>query len=200
VKIGHLDQEPVDTSALATEGMPPETDPPDHEDWSPAPSDVADVISADEAIHAPPERTPVPRLLMPIIGRPLPLASKVLWMLVQRPDLAVDRIEIPTHSELPNIQIVADLFLWTQANPNASTAKLVGYYSGTETGRLLSALLKTEPLVADQDLTREYQDALLNLKKQLVTESLKQLARDATSQSMSARDLHQALTAHRDKK
>ena len=92
------------------------------------------------------------------------------------------------------------MFLWTQANPNASTAKLVGYYSGTETGRLLSALLKTEPLVADQDLTREYQDALLNLKKQLVTESLKQLARDATSQSMSARDLHQALTAHRDKK
>lgn len=200
VKTGHLDQEPVDTSALATEGMPPETNPPDHEDWSPAPSDVADFISADEAMHAPPERTPVPRLVMPIIGRPLPLASKVLWMLVQRPDLAVDRIEIPTHSELPNIQIVADLFLWTQANPNASTAKLVGYYSGTETGRLLSALLKTEPLVADQDLTREYQDALLNLKKQLVTESLKQLARDATSQSMSARDLHQALTAHRDKK
>ena len=119
MKIGHLDQEPVDTSALATEGMPPETDPPDHGYWSPAPSDVADFISADEAIHAPPERTPVPRLVMPIIGRPLPLASKVLWMLVQRPDLAVDRIEIPTHSELPNIQIVADLFLWTQANPNA---------------------------------------------------------------------------------
>jgi len=166
-------------------------DEPPHDDWAPA----------DEPMIEPPPDPPRPRRLqLPVSGRPLPLVSKMIWMLVQRPELAATQVSIPERSELPNAQVLADLFAWATTHPEASTAKLVGHYSGTEIGRLISSLLQMEPLVAERDLTQEYTDALQNLKKQLVTESLQQLARDATSQPMSAQQLHQALAAHRNKK
>ncbi|NBS12349.1 MAG: DNA primase [Gammaproteobacteria bacterium] len=192
---------------IAPDDVPPTQSAADDQvDWRPdtdgrpsADFEVALDVDAIEPFEPPLAPSPRPTLL-PITGRPLPLASKMLWMLLQRPDLAQEYCAIPSLSELPNVHVLDAVWQWLRQTPTASPAKLMGYFSGTETGRLLSALLKTEPLVAAQDLPREYQDALSNLKKQFVTERLKQLARDANSHPMSAQDLHRALTAHRENK
>ena len=73
----------------------------------------------------------------------------------------------------------------------------MGHFSGTELGRLLSKLLNREALFSESAYKAELNDGLNQLKKQLVTESIKLLAEDAKHGKISTEDLHQALTAHK---
>ena len=73
----------------------------------------------------------------------------------------------------------------------------MGHFSGTELGRLLSKLLGRETLFSESSYEAEFTDGLKQLKKQLVTESMRHLAQDAKRGKISVEDLHQALTAHK---
>ena len=136
-------------------------------------------------------------LQFPNPDKPEPLANRLLWLLLQNPKLLTDTFSIPERSRLINIRALAQVFDWLTTSDNPTTVGLMGHFSGTELGRLLSRLLSREALFSEHSYQVEFQDGLNQLKKQLATESMRLLAEDAKRGKISAEDLHQALAAHK---
>ena len=136
-------------------------------------------------------------LQFPNPDKPEPLANRLLWLLLQNPKLMIDPFTIPERSRLTNIRALAQVFDWLTTSDNPTTVGLMGHFSGTELGRLLSRLLSREALFSEHSYQVEFQDGLNQLKKQLATESMRLLAEDAKRGKISAEDLHQALAAHK---
>ena len=136
-------------------------------------------------------------LQFPNPDKPEPLANRLLWLLLQNPKLLTDTFTIPERSRLINIRALAQVFDWLTTSDNPTTVGLMGHFSGTELGRLLSRLLSREALFSEHSYQVEFQDGLNQLKKQLATESMRLLAEDAKRGKISAEDLHQALAAHK---
>ncbi|MAW56395.1 MAG: DNA primase [Oceanospirillales bacterium TMED33] len=136
-------------------------------------------------------------LQFPNPDKPEPLANRLLWLLLQNPKLMTDPFTIPERSRLINIRALAQVFDWLTTSDNPTTVGLMGHFSGTELGRLLSRLLSREALFSEHSYQVEFQDGLNQLKKQLATESMRLLAEDAKRGKISAEDLHQALAAHK---
>ena len=136
-------------------------------------------------------------LQFPNPDKPEPLANRLLWLLLQNPKLMTDPFTIPESSRLINIRALAQVFDWLTTSDNPTTVGLMGHFSGTELGRLLSRLLSREALFSEHSYQVEFQDGLNQLKKQLATESMRLLAEDAKRGKISAEDLHQALAAHK---
>ena len=136
-------------------------------------------------------------LQFPNPDKPEPLANRLLWLLLQNPKLLTDTFSIPERSRLINIRALAQVFDWLTTSDNPTTVALMGHFSGTELGRLLSRLLSREALFSEHSYQVEFQDGLNQLKKQLATESMRLLAEDAKRGKISAEDLHQALAAHK---
>lgn len=151
-----------------------------------------ETLPPDEPI----DRSPRP-LVMPDPERPEPLISRILWMILQMPDQVPELPAIPAHSQLVNARALEAVRQYLGTGKPGSTAALMGHFSGTDIGRLLSRLLKREALVTTQNIGLELNDGILQLKKQLVTESMRQLAQDARSGRISAEDLQEALAAHK---
>jgi len=116
---------------------------------------------------------------------------------LQNPMLLTEPVPIPERSRLVNIHPLAQVCNWIIQTDKPTTAGLMGHFSGTELGRLLSKLLNREALFSESAYKAELNDGLNQLKKQLVTESIKLLAEDAKHGKISTEDLHQALTAHK---
>ena len=136
-------------------------------------------------------------LQFPNPDKPEPLANRLLWLLLQNPKLLTDTFTIPERSRLINIRALAQVFDWLTTSDNPTTVGLMGHFSGTELGRLLSRLLSREALFSEHSYQVEFQDGLNQLKKQLATESMRLLAEDAKRGKISVEDLHQALAAHK---
>ena len=136
-------------------------------------------------------------LQFPNPDKPEPLANRLLWLLLQNPKLMIDPFTIPERSRLTNIRALAQVFDWLTTSDNPTTVGLMGHFSGTELGRLLSRLLSREALFSEHSYQVEFQDGLNQLKKQLATESMRLLAEDAKRGRISVEDLHQALAAHK---
>ena len=136
-------------------------------------------------------------LQFPNPDKPEPLANRLLWLLLQNPKLMTNPFTIPERSRLTNIRALAQVFDWLTTSDNPTTVGLMGHFSGTELGRLLSRLLSREALFSEHSYQVEFQDGLNQLKKQLATESMRLLAEDAKRGKISAEDLHQALAAHK---
>ncbi len=139
----------------------------------------------------------LPKIQFPDPDKPEPLANRLLWLVLQNPLLLTEPIPIPERSRLVNIHPLTQVFDWIIRSNKPTTARLMGHFSGTELGRLLSKLLNQEALFSESAYKAEFNDGLDQLKKQLVTESMKLLAEDAKRGKISAEDLHQALTAHK---
>ena len=45
-------------------------------------------------------------------SKPEPLSNRLLWLLLQKPDLYSETIEIPERSQLKNIQALAQVINW----------------------------------------------------------------------------------------
>jgi DNA primase len=139
----------------------------------------------------------LPKIQFPDPDKPEPLANRLLWLVLQNPMLLTEPVPIPERSRLVNIHPLTQVFDWIIRSDKPTTAGLMGHFSGTELGRLLSKLLSQEALFSESAYEAEFNDGLNQLKKQLVTESMKLLAEDAKRGKISAEDLHQALTAHK---
>jgi len=139
----------------------------------------------------------LPKIQFPDPEKPEPLANRLLWLVLQNPMLLTEPVPIPERSRLVNIHPLDQVFDWIIRSDKPTTAGLMGHFSGTELGRLLSKLLTQEALFSESAYEAEFNDGLNQLKKQLVTESMKLLAEDAKRGKISAEDLHQALTAHK---
>ena len=139
----------------------------------------------------------LPKIQFPDPDKPEPLANRLLWLVLQNPMLLTEPVPIPERSRLVNIHPLTQVFNWIIRSDKPTTAGLMGHFSGTELGRLLSKLLNQEALFSESAYKAEFNDGLNQLKKQLVTESMKLLAEDAKRGKISAEDLHQALTAHK---
>ncbi len=139
----------------------------------------------------------LPKIQFPDPNKPEPLANRLLWLVLQNPMLLTKPVPIPERSRLVNIHPLTQVFDWIIRSDKPTTAGLMGHFSGTELGRLLSKLLNHEALFSQSAYEAEFNDGLNQLKKQLVTESMKLLAEDAKRGKISAEDLHQALTAHK---
>lgn len=148
----------------------------------------------DDASRAPAGSQP---LTMPSSGRPEPLVNKILWILLQHPKLPEDFPAIPAHSQLINISALISVAEVIKGQPSISTASLMGHFSGTDMGRLLSQLLKRDLLLRPDDLNLELKHSLVQLKRQLVTESMKTLAEDAKHGRISVERLHEAFQQHK---
>ena len=159
-----------------------------HEDFS---DHVEPPMEMETPIEVPPE------IQFPDPDKPEPLANRLLWLVLQNPMLLTEPISIPERSRLVNIHPLAQVFDWIIRTDKPTTTGLMGHFSGTELGRLLSKLLKQEALFSESAYETELNGGLNQLKKQLVTESMKLLAEDAKRGKISAEDLHQALTAHK---
>ena len=138
-----------------------------------------------------------PKIQFPDPDKPEPLANRLLWLVLQNPMLLTEPVPIPERSRLVNIYPLGQVFDWIIQTDEPTTAKLMGHFSGTELGRLLSRLLNRKALFSVSAYEAELNDGLNHLKKQLVAESMKLLAEDAKCGKISAEDLHQALTAHK---
>ena len=158
-------------------------------------------IDFSENVEPPLEIEDIPEapsdLQFPNPDKPEPLANRLLWLLLQNPKLLTDPFTIPERSRLINIRALAQVFDWLTTSDNPTTVGLMGHFSGTELGRLLSRLLSREALFSEHSYQVEFQDGLNQLKKQLATESMRLLAEDAKRGKISAEDLHQALAAHK---
>ena len=139
----------------------------------------------------------LPKIQFPDPDKPEPLANRLLWLVLQNPMLLTEPVPIPERSRLVNIHPLTQVFDWIIRSDKPTTAGLMGHFSGTELGRLLSKLLNHEALFSESAYEAEFNDGLYQLKKQLVTESMRLLAEDAKRGKISAEDLHQALTAHK---
>ena len=149
------------------------------------PSEIEDVIE-----------TP-PKLQFPDPDKPEPLANRLLWLVLQNPGLLKEPFSVPERSRLINVHALGQVFNWVTIAEKPTTAGLMGHFSGTELGRLLSKLLGREALFSESTYEPEFKDGLNQLKKQLMAESMRLLAEDAKRGKISAEDLHQALTAHK---
>ncbi|MEG3593245.1 MAG: DNA primase [Pseudomonadota bacterium] len=130
-------------------------------------------------------------------SKPEPLSNRLLWLLLQKPDLYSETIEIPERSQLKNIQVLAQVINWIKDKNRPTTASLMGHFSGTDIGRLLSTLLSRSALFSESSYNAEFEDGVSQLKKQLITESMQLLADDAKQGKISASDVHEALSAHK---
>jgi DNA primase len=158
-------------------------------------SDFSDIT------EPPPDLEPVPeesaKLYFPDPDKPEPLANRLLWLVLQNPSLLQTAFPISDRSRLINIHALNRVFEWILNSDKPTTAGLMGHFSGTDLGRLLSKLLNREALFSESSYKDEFTDGLTQLKKQLVTESMKLLAEDAKQGKISAEDLHQALSEHK---
>jgi DNA primase len=158
-------------------------------------SDFSDIT------EPPPDLEPVPeesaKLYFPDPDKPEPLANRLLWLVLQNPSLLQTAFPISDRSRLINIHALNRVFEWILNSDKPTTAGLMGHFSGTDLGRLLSKLLNREALFSESSYQDEFTDGLTQLKKQLVTESMKLLAEDAKQGKISAEDLHQALSEHK---
>lgn len=143
------------------------------------------------------EPTPNTTIILPDPERPEPLCNRILWLLLQNPVPQEELLIVPEGSRIPNIQALKEVMKWIFASEQPTTVALMGHFSGTSTGQLLSKLLKREALASNTSFEAELSDGIRQLKKQLTTESIKQLAKDARSGKISKEDLHQALTEHK---
>ena len=143
------------------------------------------------------DETPSQKLLMPTPETPMPLVNRLLWLLLQDPTLCKETFVIPENSRLVNIQALGEVFKWLDQALTRTTASMMGHFSGTELGRLLSKLLSQEALFGENSYEAEFLGGVYQLKKQLVTESMHQLAKDAKQGKISVVDLHQALAEHK---
>jgi len=157
--------------------------------------DFADHLEPPMEMDTPSEV--LPKIQFPDPDKPEPLANRLLWLVLQNPMLLTESVPIPERSRLVNIHPLTQVFDWIIRSDKPTTAGLMGHFSGTELGRLLSKLLHQEALFSESAYEAEFNDGLKQLKKQLVTESMKLLAEDAKRGKISAEDLHQALTAHK---
>ena len=138
-----------------------------------------------------------PSIEFPDPSKPEPLSNRLLWLLLQKPDLYSETIEISERSRLVNIQALAQVINWIKDKNYPTTASLMGHFSGTDIGRLLSTLLSRSALFSESSYNAEFADGVTQLKKQLITESMQLLADDAKQGKISASDLHEALLAHK---
>jgi len=153
--------------------------------------------NADAPINFEELQTDSPAIEFPDPSKPEPLSNRLLWLLLQKPDLCSETLEISKRSRLINIQALAQVMNWVKNKNNPSTASLMGHFSGTDVGRLLSKLLSRSALFSESSYGAEFEDGVTQLKKQLLTESMRLLADDAKQGKISAKDLHQALSAHK---
>ena len=153
--------------------------------------------NADAPINFEELQTDSPAIEFPDPSKPEPLSNRLLWLLLQKPDLCSETLEISKRSRLINIQALAQVMNWVKNKNNPSTASLMGHFSGTDVGRLLSKLLSRSALFSESSYGAEFEDGVTQLKKQLLTESMQLLADDAKQGKISAKDLHQALSAHK---
>ena len=158
-------------------------------------SDFSDIT------EPPPDLEPVPeesaKLYFPDPDKPEPLANRLLWLVLQNPSLLQTAFPISDRSRLINIHALNRVFEWILNSDKPTTAGLMGHFSGTDLGRLLSKLLNREALFSESSYQDEFTDGLTQLKRQLVTESMKFLAEDAKQGKISPEDLHQALSEHK---
>ena len=160
------------------------------------PKTLDEILYSDEPADAEHVQKRQP-LVMPDPDRPEPLVNRILWMILQHPDQTPELPAIPACSQLVNASALEAVRIYLASASSASTAALMGHFSGTELGRLLSRLLKRDALVSSEKLPIELEDGIRQLKKQLVTESMRQLAKDARSGRISAEDLQEAFAAHK---
>ena len=179
---------PHDPEIASFETLRPEEQDETDTDFSDIPEPLLDI---EEVIE------PAATLEFPDPNKPEPLANRLLWLLLQNPTLLNEPFQVPERSRLINIQALSQVAEWILNAEKPSTAGLMGHFSGTELGRLLSKLLGRETLFSESSYEAEFTDGLKQLKKQLVTESMRHLAEDAKRGKISAEDLHQALTAHK---
>ena len=137
------------------------------------------------------------KLFMPNPEKPEPLANRLLWLLLQDPELLKKVVMIPETSRLPNIQALREVSLWIDKTAIRTTAAMMGHFSGTELGRLLSKLLGQEALFGENSYETEFSGGVSQLEKQLVTESMRQLAKDVKHGKISVEDLQRALAEHK---
>ena len=137
------------------------------------------------------------KLLMPNPEKPEPLANRLLWLLLQDPKLLEKVVMIPETSRLPNIQALREVFIWIDKTTIRTTAAMMGHFSGTELGRLLSKLLGQEALFGENSYEAEFSGGISQLEKQLITESMRQLAEDVKYGKISVEDLQRALAEHK---
>ena len=161
-------------------------------------SDDSDQFPPDfAAFDAIDDATALQPIVLPDPNRPDPLCNRILWLVLQNPAALKDFPEIPPASKLPNIRALAAVCEWLARTEQPTTPALMGYFSGTEIGRLLSKLLARESLSAESQHAQELEDGLAQLKKHWVTEAMQQLAQDAKRGKVSAEDLHKAFSAHK---
>ncbi|MEG3593534.1 MAG: DNA primase [Pseudomonadota bacterium] len=177
----------IDTGIASFESLRPVAD----DQFTDFSENVEPPIEIEETLDAPSD------LQFPNPDKPEPLANRLLWLLLQNPKLLTDTFTIPERSRLINIRALAQVFDWLTTSDNPTTVGLMGHFSGTELGRLLSRLLSREALFSEHSYQVEFHDGLNQLKKQLATESIRLLAEDAKRGKISAEDLHQALAAHK---
>ena len=177
----------IDAETMSFESLRHDEDE-QHEDFS---DHVEPPIEMETPIEVP------PKIQFPDPDKPEPLTNRLLWLVLQNPMLLTEPVSIPERSRLVNIHPLAQVCNWIIQTDKPTTAGLMGHFSGTELGRLLSKLLNREALFSESAYEAELNDGLNQLKKQLVTESMKLLAEDAKRGKISTEDLHQALTAHK---
>ncbi|MEE2820662.1 MAG: DNA primase [Pseudomonadota bacterium] len=177
----------IDAETISFESLRYDEDE-QHEDFS---DHVEPPVEMETPIEVP------PKIQFPDPDKPEPLANRLLWLVLQNPMLLTEPVPIPERSRLVNVHPLTQVFNWIIQTDKPTTAGLMGHFSGTELGRLLSKLLNREALFSESAYEAELNDGLNQLKKQLVTESMKLLAEDAKRGKISAEDLHQALTAHK---
>ena len=147
-----------------------------------------------DATNAVPKEAP---LIMPDPKNPAPLINRLLWLILQNPCRMTNIPTLPSSSQLINFQALRIICAWLSATKKPTTPALMGHFSGTEIGRLLSLLLRREALIPPDSQDKELSDGLKQLNKQLITEAMHQLADDARKGKISAEDLQQALAAHK---
>ena len=157
--------------------------------------DFSDITEPPLDLEPVPEESA--KLYFPDPDKPEPLANRLLWLVLQNPSLLQTAFPISDRSRLINIHALNRVFEWILNSDKPTTAGLMGHFSGTDLGRLLSKLLNREALFSESSYQDEFTDGLTQLKKQLVTESMKLLAEDAKQGKISAEDLHQALSEHK---
>ena len=192
--------------SLPSEPVPQPSAPANTPD-TPSDAELAsyqDLAEAEEAFEPePPSLEPVPEapsvqpLVMPSPDKPDPLINRLLWLILQDPQQAISWPLVPDASRLTNVRALREVIRFLTDRGPVSTATLMGHFSGTDIGRLLSALLKRDSLVAAEHLSKELEDGLIQLKKQWVTESMRQLADDAKQGRISVEALQEALAQHK---